>query len=194
MNMNDLIEQLALLKSFGELSQTERVAVLEEMSPEHYEQLRAVLLAAPSLDAGPLPSSALRARLLHRMSAKTQPSVLSRKVPVWQAAAALALAVAVVWMLKVPVVREVEVAAPVAQTRTDKIYKEKIVWKERWTVREKVVYRDRPVVPEIAQAVLPVPSGTPEPVDFPPEDLSVPPTGTSLGNEPALMDFFVQIK
>lgn len=192
MIMNDLIEQFALLKSFGELSQTERAAVLEEMSPEHYEQLRAVMLAAPSLDAGPLPSSALRTRLLHRMSAKTQSSMLSRKVPLWQAAAALALAVAAVWMLKIPVVREM--AAPVAQTHTDTIYREKIVWKERWAVREKVVYRERPVVPEIAQAVLPVPSGAPEPVDFPPENLSVPPTGTSLGNEPALMDFFVQIK
>ncbi len=192
--MNELIENLATRKSFSELSAAEREAVLTEMSRDAYEHLRAILLAAPALDAGPPPRAALRERLLARMPAQ-RPSrglagALTLRLPVWQAAAALAIVVAAVWMLKAQNARQI--IAPVTEVRTDTLYREKIVWKERVVVREKTVFRERPAVMVSAP-------GTPifrecAPAEIPVPVFTEPAVGTSLKDEPALMDFFVQTK
>jgi len=193
--MNELIENLAARKSFSELSAPEREAVLAGMSREAYEHLRAILLAAPALDAGPPPPPELRGRLLARMRAPAPSRVLARmltmRLPVWQAAAALAIAVAAVWLLKAQNARHVIV--PVTEIRTDTLYREKIVWKERVVVREKTVFREAPLAAAFAfEKTAPrdaVPEEIPAPIFAEP-----PAAGTSLKDEPVLMDFFVQTK
>lgn len=177
--MNERLENLALDKAFNQLTAAERAEVLAFLTPEAYEQLRAALLAAPALDSGPGPGPELRARLLAQMAGRAgSGNGLNRRIPLWQAAAATALIAAAVWFFQKPVLREV--AVPVVQVRTDTVFQEKIVWKERVRWREKTVYRDR-VLP-VAVAPLPEPPVTP----------AVP--GTSLGAEPALMQFFVQVR
>lgn len=193
--MNELIENLAARKSFSELTESERETVLAGMPREAYERLRAILLAAPALDAGPPPPPELRDRLLARMPAQ-RPSrglagALTLRLPVWQAAAALAIAVAAVWMLKAQNVRQIIV--PVTEIRTDTLYREKIVWKERMTVREKTVFRERPVAAASAPEKMAPRDAVPE--EIPAPIFAEPPAaGTSLKDEPVLMDFFVQTK
>lgn len=192
--MNELVENLASRKTFSELTETEREAVLAEMSPDAYENLRALLLAAPALDTGPLPPAALRARLLDRMAAtaprRSMSGVLALRMPVWQAAAVLAIAVAVVWFLKAPVVQEV--AVPVVRIQTDTFFREKVVWRERVVFREKAAPQENPAL----VIALPEPFFPREPAapEIPSAMFEQAPAGTSLRDEPALMDFFVQTK
>lgn len=175
--MNERIEKLALEKSFAQLDDAERAEVLAEMSPEAYRQLHALLRAAPALDPGPGPAATLRARLLTHIAgaAAGRPP---HRIPLWQAAAAVALAVAATLFFQKPVVREVLVE--VVQRQADTVYIEKPLWHERVVWREKVVYRDRPV------ALAPAPPADSIPVIFTP--------GASLEKEPALMQFFVQVR
>lgn len=192
--MNELVENLASRKTFSELTETEREAVLAEMSPEAYENLRALLLAAPALDTGPLPPAALRARLLDRMAAtaphRSTSGVLALCMPVWQAAAVLAIAVAAVWFLKAPVVQEV--AVPVVRIQNDTFFREKVVWRERVVFREKAAPQENPAL----VIALPEPFFPREPAvpEIPSALFEQAPAGTSLRDEPALMDFFVQTK
>ena len=191
--MNELIENLASRKTFSELSEAEREIVLADMSREAYEHLRAVLLAAPALDAGPPPPAALRARLLARMGAARPPAisrVLALRIPVWQAAAILTLAVAAAWFLKTPAIREV--AVPVVRIQTDTFFREKVVWRERVVFREKSAPKERP---EVAVSLPLILTGRePDTLVIPAGTFAQPPVGTSLQDEPALMDFFVGTK
>lgn len=192
--MNELIEYLAARKPFSKLTNAEREAVCELMSREAYEHLRAILLLAPALDEGPPPPAALRDRLLARMSAAPGPRGLGRAmslhIPAWQAAAAFLFAMAAVWFLKKEQVRTI--VTPVVQIQTDTLYREKIVWKERIVLHEKTVYRNSPVV----KAAVPEASSKKESIaeEIPAGAFTVPGAGTSLKDEPALMDFFVQTK
>ncbi len=190
--MTDYIEQLARQKAFDALSPAERAAVLAAMPREMYEHLRAVLLAAPALDPGPPPSADLRARLQTRVAVKARRvGLLHRRVPIWQAAAALVLAMTCLWFWKANRVREV--LRPVVQARTDTVFLEKTLWRERIIVREKTVFRPGRISPPVAL----VPEAPPDSLllpGFPVEKWMAPPTGTSLANEPALLDFFVQTK
>lgn len=175
--MNERIENLALTKSFAQLTEAERAEVLAEMSPEAYRQLRALLRAAPALDPGPGPAAALRARLLTHFAAAAVPARRwPHHIPWWQAAAAMALAVAATLFFQKPVVREI--STEVVQRQVDTVYIEKPQWRERVVWRTKVVYRERPVAL--------VPPADSVPVIFTP--------GASLEKEPALMQFFVQVR
>lgn len=177
--MNERIENLALEKSFEQLDEAERAEVLAGMSPEAYNQLHALLSAAPALDPGPGPAAPLRARLLtHMAGAAVAARRRPYRIPWWQAAAAVAVAVATTLFFQKPVVREVPVA--IVQRQSDTVYLEKPLWRERVVWREKVVYRDRPV------ALVPATPADSTPVIFTP--------GTSLEKEPALMQFFVQVR
>ena len=95
--MNEKIEQLAREKDFAALSAAERNLVLEEIPESAYTQLRAVLLSARSLDSDRLPSEQLRNTLLAKMARQSKPTRVSRiwtaRMPVWQAAAAVLMAV-----------------------------------------------------------------------------------------------------
>ncbi len=177
--MQEFIENLALEKSFSDLSPVERDAVLRHITPEAYAQLRALLLAAPALDQGPGPSAALRERLLARMAAPAPARRwFNRQIPLWQAAAVAGLAVAAVMLFQKPVIREVHV--PLVQQHTDTLYLEKTVWKDRVVVREKVVFRESTTATPLAEA----PETAPAPQ----------PSGAPLGKDPGLMEFFVQIQ
>lgn len=190
--MTDYIEQLARQKAFDALSPAEQAAVLAAMPRERYEHLRAVLLAAPALDPGPPPSADLRARLQTHLAAKTRRvGLLNRRVPLWQAAAALVLAMTCLWFWKDDRVREV--LRPVVQVRTDTVFLEKTLWRERVIVRETTVFRPRQLRLPVALAPEAPPDSSLLP-GFALEKWMAPPTGTSLANEPALLDFFVQTK
>lgn len=186
--MNDFIEQLASRKSFEALSPAERAAVLAEMPREQYEQIRAILLAAPALDAGPPPSPALRARLQERMRAQAAPDRWwNRRAPIWQSAAITLLALACLWFWKANRVREQ--IRPVVQVQTDTVWKEKIVYRYLPAGRAKPLSRIRPVaaVPPQQPDCLPLPGLVPE---LP----ALPAGGTALSNDPGLLDFFVQTR
>jgi hypothetical protein len=177
--MNEIIENLALEKSFEQLCEAERAEVLAEMSPEAYNQLHTLLHIAPDLDQGPGPDASLRARLLtHMAGARVTAGRRPYRLPLWQVAAAVALAVAATLFFHKPVIREIPVEVVLIQT--DTVYIEKPQWQERVVWREKVVYRDQPV------ATMPMPTADSTPVIFTP--------GTSLEKEPALMQFFVQVR
>lgn len=191
--MYDYLENLARRKSFDALDAEERARVLAEMPREAYEQLRAILLAAPALDAGIQAPAALRERILAGMPRPSpRPAFFQRRVPLWQAAAA-----ATVLLLAAAVCRKPDRAdnghAPVVQVRTDTVYVEKTVWKERLVWRERVI---RVKTISAAPVSVPVQVDTVRRVAL---NMSLPvfpnaAAGTSLGNEPALLDFFVRIK
>lgn len=173
--MNEGIENLALEKSFEQLGEAERAEVLTEMPPEAYNQLHALLSAAPALDPGPGPDAILRARLLTYMAG----SAVTAKgrafsITWWQAAAAVVLAVAATLFFQKPVVREVP--AIVIQRQVDTVIIEKPLW------REKVLFRYRTV--PVAQA----------PVNPADSTRAIISPGASLETEPGLMQFFVQVR
>ena len=177
--MNERIENLVLEKSFAQLSETERAEVLAGMSPEVYEQLHALLRTAPALDTGPGPDATLRARLLmHMAGAAVTARHRPYRIPLWQAAAAVAMAVSAILSFQKPAIREVPVE--VVRLQADTVYIEKPMWRERVVWREKVIYRDRPVAL--------VPANPPDSTRI----LITP--GTSLEKEPGLMQFFVQVR
>ena len=193
--MNEYIEQLALQKSFADLDPDEREAVLAVVSPETYEQTRAILLAAPALDEEQGPPLALRDRLTARMAAEARrtqaPGGLRRPVPLWQAAAALLAGVALTaWFRPGPSVVVQELPVRIVETRTDTVTIRQVQWKERVVVQEKVVFRDTPGLP-VAASMPEASPALPEPVPFQPAGDQI---GTSLANEPALLDFFIQVK
>lgn len=193
--MNEYIEQLALQKSFADLDPDEREAVLAVVSPETYEQTRAILLAAPALDEEQGPPLALRDRLTARMAAEARrtqaPGGLRRPVPLWQAAAALLAGVALTaWFRPGPSVVVQELPVRIVETRTDTVTIRQVQWKERVVVQEKVVFRDTPGLP-VAASMPEASPALPEPVPFQPVGDQI---GTSLANEPALLDFFIQVK
>jgi len=193
--MNDFIEQLARQKSFAELDPDEREAVLAILSPETYEQTRAILLAAPRLDEAQGPPLALRDRLTAQMAAEARrsqaPRGLHRSIPLWQAAAALLAGVALTaWLRPAPVVVVQQVPERIVETRTDTVFVREVQWKERIVVREKVVFRDAPAA---AVAVL-APQAFPALPAIAPFQAAETPLGTSLASEPALLDFFIQVK
>lgn len=192
--MNDNIEQLAAQKPFDALTAAEREIVLPVVSRESYEQTRAIILAAPALDAGLEPPLALRDALIRHMKT-TVPArrpVWARAIPVWQAAAALLGIVLLAGLLQWDAVGKMP--APVVQLRIDTVYVPKIEWKERVLIREKVVYHPpQTSAPAIAQAP---PKGIPlsETPDFPGSEPPDGPVGASLGSQPELLDFFVKIR
>ncbi len=160
--MNEKIELLAREKDFASLNLSERALVLAVMPQEEFEQLRMVLLAVRQMDAELLPPAHVKARLLERMSAKPRVPlrrrVLSMQIPVWQAAAAVLIGTAVVWLLKKESVQERYLTE--IQIQRDTVWQEKIVWRERRVWRDRVVFKEKPSYEPIA--ISPEPLSHPE--------------------------------
>ena len=191
--MHELIENLARQKSFEAPSPEERAVVLSEMPREAYERLRAALRAAPALDADVQPPPALRRRLLARMAPPARPrAFLRRSVPLWQAAAAVLAAAALAGFMKKT--DPPATGLPVVELRTDTVFLQKIEWKERIVVRERVVFREKPPVPVVAFLPEKTDAAGGAIPEVPIIQFPAAPLGTSLGSEPGLLDFFVQIK
>ena len=191
--MKEKIELLAREKDFSALNTRERDLVLSEMSQASYEQLCAVLQAAPELDAGVQPSGRLRAQLIQSMAAQPRPSlarkILSFQVPAWAVAASLFLGTGVAWLLKPDSVSERIVTE--IKVQTDTIWKEKTIWRDRVVPYERIVYREKQVL--TPEPVLPQKTDSPPiALDIPPSEFTAPRVGTSLGDTPELMRFFTQ--
>jgi hypothetical protein len=192
--MEENIHRLAAEKTFAQLNEAERTAVLAAMSEEDFEQLGNILRTAPRLDADLQAPAGLRSRLLAHAAAQRRPGLLRRwansPVPVWKAAAALLVLTAMFWMFKpqyTRTVRQTEV-----QYRVDTVYQERIrvVEKVRW--RERIIYRakaEKPgplaLAPELQEQAPMFPS------PYSPA-YAAPPIGTSLQDAPELLEFITR--
>lgn len=194
--MNEL-EHLARQYSFNALSAAEQEMVLANMSRDEFDALREILLLAPILDAGPRVSPKLKAALTARLAAQPHPTArfLQKQVPLWQAAAVLTAVVFALWLVKKEQVRVINV--PLVQIQIDTIYREKIAWRERVVVREKIVYREKTPAEPIAVKLETLENqfiANPWTNSAPTPDVSQAPLGSSLADEPELLDFFIDIK
>lgn len=189
--MNDYIALLARQKSFEQLDPEARKKVLEAMNEAEYTRLRAVLLAAPALDADVAPPPGLRAALLRQFERQLPPPAprtawFERSVQLWQAAAAILA----VLLLAICVRPETSAPARVVETvirTTDTVFQERIVRKERVVVRYKTLPRKEDESPVALQ------------VPWLPRDSvyengpgNDPVSGTSIARQPELLRFFTQ--
>lgn len=204
--MNELIENLAREKSFAALSADERQAVLSELSPGEYEQLRALLQAARRMDAAlPAPPD-LKSKLARQMAAAAQRErlrgqvfgLVGRRIPAWQAAAAALLGMAAVHFLQ-------PAPPPLpAETVVQIVEKRDTIWAERTRWRERIAWRERPAATERASTLpdaapqcwaqspsLPLFLETPA---VPVADSAFAPLGSPLSDSPELLDFFVRVE
>lgn len=190
------IESLAATRPFAELDPQERAAVLVEMSSAEYDRLHVLLCTARSLDATVAPPPELGIRLQASMSAvghKQKPGLrlLHLRLPAWQAAAAVVLALVAGYFCR----GEKPVAEPQVSVQTvvqhDTVFQERRVWKERVVVRwrnvEQADQKPLVVAPEQDEGVL---TGiSPEPVLLESPAVSV---GVPLGQQPELLQFFTR--
>lgn len=187
------VEELAFLKDFEALSLEEQAFVQAEMSRAEYDRLRALLCAGARLDADARPPDALRAKLVTAMGKQVPPSRLRRvagyKIPLWPVLGVLCAAVAGFWFYPQPA--QPVSPAPIEKLRIDTVFVEKIIWRER------VIYRTKQQVNAV-QNIEPVAfinhdfkKGTAM-FDSLPAPFDLKTTGTSLADEPALIDMFTK--
>jgi hypothetical protein len=133
--MNERMEALLASKSFAELTAEERYFVTETLSEKEYERMHFLAKNAPPiLKATPPPNPAIRGQLLAAMrQMKTEPApakrpgaitrLLTTRIPAWQAAAAIAVLLAVHFLL--PEKTKLEV-----RTETEYVYRTDTIFKE----------------------------------------------------------------
>ncbi|MEI6411771.1 MAG: hypothetical protein WCR52_20435 [Bacteroidota bacterium] len=187
------VEELAFLKDYDALSLEEQAFVQAEMSRAEYDRLRALLCAGARLDADVKPPDALRAKLMTAMGKQVRPSRLRRvagyKIPLWPVLGVLCVAAAGFWFYPQPA--QPISPAPIEKVRIDTVYVDKIIWRERAVYRTKqqanTVQHVEPVAfmnPDFKKGIAIFDS-------FPaPFDLKT--TGTSLADEPGLIDMFTK--
>lgn len=180
--MNDYLIQLAREQSFSDLQPQDRAAVLAEMPEEEYTLLRNTLHSSALLDAEAMPPAGMRQALLEQYRASRPTPLWRKSVPVWQAAAAVALlAVAMLFWKNETVVERVVTNREVV---TDTVLVEKPVWRDRVVMRERIVYREKKAAPQGQATVPAAPADTTQA-----NSMAV---GTSLGDLPDLFRFFSQ--
>ena len=194
-DMNEHIEQLARQKNFAGLSAAEQEMVLAVMPRDEFEALHEILLLAPTLDTGTGPAPYLKTALLGHLAAGRKPAsgLLQKQVPLWLMAATTLLAAFLAFLLKKEPVPSIP--APVTATKTDTLYQDRIVWRDRFIVRKKIIYREKTAVEPLAKASQSnenqfFTNQWPNSSDTP--DLSQPPLGSSLADEPELLDFLLK--
>lgn len=191
--MIDKIVLLAREKDFSALSMAEQRWVLSEMSQIEFEHLRAILLAAPQMDANVQPSARLGSVLRAKMAESAKPSLFKRlitaKMPVWLAV----LAIGIFWAIGNFSVRRnaPEKTIREVQWRTDTLWQVKTLWRERVVERKNLKIRKKPVVEPLATVSITSDSQALRPVPNAPE-FNTPRVGTSLADTPELMRFFTQ--
>ena len=142
--MDMKIEDWAMYKDWAALTRQEQAQVLAQMSQEEYQRLYQQMRAIKALDEAVQPPAYLRAQLmeqlvLHQKNGSAQVWWL-RKIPLWQAAAAIVLGILSTFWLSTSEPRIVQPS--VVQVR-DTLLQERIVWKEKVVQKIRVVYRDR---------------------------------------------------
>lgn len=196
------ITSFAAQKAFAELDPEQRAQVLAEMPSEEYDRLHTLLRAARSLDADVAPPPALGERLRARMAAQAKPGstafplrLLQFRLPVWQAAAAIVLALLAGRFFSAD--KTVEVPQIVVETRVvhDTIFQEKTLWKERLVLR----WRTAPVAMAAPDSIRfdAAPMGNDplllaqpaRPMDLESNPASV---GVRLSEQPELLQFFTR--
>ncbi|HRI61552.1 MAG TPA: hypothetical protein PK228_17560 [Saprospiraceae bacterium] len=184
--MNDRIESLLRHKTMDELDDAERAEVLEEMTLSEYDQLHRTLNVLHTLDADATPAPALRAQLLAHGRQKGYfhnpgGNWWQRRIPAWQAAAASLLFASAVYFFNAPqTAKPLEIPVEKIVFRSDTIFKTDTLWRRRVVVRYR--YPDL-IAPSAPAALLDT-----LPVETPPQAMHVP-TGTPIGDTPALMEF-----
>jgi hypothetical protein len=180
--MTDYIKNLLCYKPVDQLDESERVAVLEEMSLETYDQLYRMRMVLRHMDSSTGPPAAIRERILNkgRMDGYFRRPVAGwwqRPVAIWQLAAAVLLAICataglVRWFQK-PLCEKIAVDKWIVQrdtfTRVD------TVWLTRWVFRARKGQKLPVLADTLPDTALPQASALP--------------AGTSIGDMPALMEF-----
>jgi hypothetical protein len=195
------IESLAMQKSFVELDTQERAQVLAIMSVEEYSRLHNLLSATRVLDADVSPPLALQERLLARMAERQSakrpaPTLLQLRVPAWQAAAAIMLALFSGRFLQPSAPTSVQQTTVQTVVRQDTVFHEKTVWRERVVVQ----WKERPAAEAIPSGDISLLQN----IDSMPvveEYLNAPlifdpaanAAGVPLSEQPELLQFFTQL-
>jgi hypothetical protein len=196
------ITSFAAQKAFAELDPEQRAQVLAEMPSEEYDRLHTLLRAARSLDADVAPPPALGERLRARMASQTKSGgpafplrLLQFRLPAWQAAAAIVLALLAGRFFSAD--QTVEAPQIVVETRVvhDTIFQEKTIWKERLVLR----WRTEPMaatMPDSIQLDVAPMENDPlllaqpaRPMDLESNPASV---GVRLSEQPELLQFFTR--
>jgi hypothetical protein len=157
-----------------------------------------IFKSAREMDADAQPPARLKAALMQKMAAQAPPlslrqRVLRARIPAWQAAAAVLLAVATMrYGWPVQAAAPAPVAAPPATVvvRTDTVWSEKIQWRTRvvWHTRYRTIEIPAPT-PAIAVA------DTLNAHAIPFADWTTPASvGTSLGDMPEALNFLIERK
>jgi hypothetical protein len=166
------------------------------MSQTEYEQLRALLLCAPQLDAEMVPPPALKGRLMAQMQAQKQAPIASKRgllhrtIPVWQMLLAAAVVIPLIYIAQGTENKGEIQPITLVQTKTDTVFQERIIWRDRIKIRTRIVFREKTNHPEMATSDLfPVPIAV-SPADT--TEINPVSKGTSLADDPILMGFFTK--
>lgn len=132
------IEDWAMYQSWEKLSVNQQKEVLTQMSQSEYQNLHEQLRSICDLDADILPPPHLKKALLAHLEAQPQPTSrwLQVKIPLWQAAAAVALGILATHYF---VPDNVVVAKKEIVYVRDTLIQEKVMWKEKLV--QQIVYR-----------------------------------------------------
>lgn len=141
-NNYEQIEQLMLLKNFEALNLQERELIQGLMSPEAYQQQRAILVESKHILAqkAPLKGAHLSNLQDHfKATHKNSSSWKSKKIPIYQAVLFATLVGFVVWCWR-PVLIETNI-------QKEMVYLPKVdtIFQERLIEKEKIVYKTKTV-------------------------------------------------
>lgn len=169
--MDMKIKDWAMYKDWVALTRQEQAQVLAQMSQREYLRLYQQMQGIRALDEVVQPPAHLRAQLMEQLADRQKVSDAQvwwqRKIPVWQAAAAIVLGIlSTFWISR----SEPRITEPSVVQVRDTLLQERIVWKEKVVQKIRLVYRDRDSVPVVPNS----------------------PKGVSLEDAPELLGLFTQ--
>lgn len=136
------IEDWAMCQVWEELSAEQQNEVLAQMSRAEYQNLNKHLQTIQKLDTEILPPTRLRTRLLQHLDddPHVEKKVVQVKIPLWQAAAAVLVAI-----LATHYFMPKHVLSPQAEVVyvRDTLVQEKVMWREKVIEKQEIVYRYR---------------------------------------------------
>lgn len=137
-----MIEDWAMRQNWEGLSAAQQSEVLQHMSKGEYQNLHEHLQAIQELDAEIMPPLHLRTRLLQHLDKTSllETKRLQVNIPLWQAAAAVVLAIlATYYFTPNPVLSP----QPEVVYLRDTLVQEKVVWRDKIIEKQEIVYRYR---------------------------------------------------
>lgn len=141
-NHYEQIEQLMLLKDFEALSIQEQDFIQDWMSPEAYQQQRAILVESKQLLAQKAPLKGAHLSTLQAHFKATHSNKIhwtSRSIPIYQAILLAALVGIIIWYCR-PVELETSIQKEIVYVpKVDTVFQEQLVEKERIIYKTKTI-------------------------------------------------------